>query len=498
MDDQETIPWQAPGVKSREVREKKATTAIFLGMVVISASILLGRSYAFLLPFLAFSIIMTLIWRNVPRPWILLVSMSAAVPVALSKYNLACNLIFALWFTLINPRYLFRLPKWIYLPSVLAMLGILLSSINWMSSDIARSFMRQLTFAYNLFLGPFLLLPTVYLKMRESRDHVSNLQGLLFCLIVPSTLILISAKLLGRVTNAWEASLHTQMLAEGFLMYQLGKVTVNFLRTEVGFILAALICASTAVTISQVRNLYRLIAGACLAANMFLLLVTGSFGSIFATLSGLASIFYIQFRTVSLTKVLASAAVICCMLGLTFVLLPPSIKDYLGKRYEHRVTDADTDRFVLWERAVDQLLQHPEGVGFTLAVGGKVKSFIHNDYLTYAVSYGFLGGTGYVFLVVGLLISFFRVQKSEINDPAALATYLAGLGVIVAFAVNSVTDHGNENRWYFNTIWSMIWYCYFCRRIPRPDSQESNYKDTFCINQTGKKITERHPWQEAH
>lgn len=253
------------------------------------------------------------------------------------------------------------------------------------------------------------------------------------------------------------------MLSEGFLQYQLGRVTVNFLRTEVGFPLAALICASSAVTLSPVRNLYRLIAGACLAANVFLLLVTGSFGSILASLCGLAAIFCIQVRTVSFTKVIGSAAVLCCMLGLTFVLLPPSVKDYLGKRYEHRVTDADTDRLTLWARAVDQLFRHPEGVGWTMSVsGGGQTSFIHNDYLTYAVSYGVTGGLAYVSLVTGLLISFFLVRKSALKDPAALAVYLAGLGVIVAVAVNSITDHMTENRCYFALIWSIVWYSYFC------------------------------------
>ena len=119
---------------------------------------------------------------------------------------------------------------------------------------------------------------------------------------------------------------------------------MNFLRTEVGFILAALICASTAVTVSQVKGLYRLLAGACLASNVFLLLATGSFGSIFACLCGLAAIFYTQFRNVSITKVLVSVAVVCCMLFLTYSLSPPSVKEYLGKRYEHRVVKADTDR----------------------------------------------------------------------------------------------------------------------------------------------------------
>ena len=406
-------PYNALTSDFREVRGRTSVIAFFLGMAIIAASILLGRSYAFFVSFLAFSILMTLLWRKAPRPWIFLVSISAATPIAVSRQQFACNLIFALWFAVFNIRYLFKLPKWIYVPAALAVLGIFTSSINWMSGDVVRSIMRQGAFAYNFFLAPFLLLPVVYLRMRESRDHAANLQGLLFCLIVPSTLILISAKLFGTVANAWEASLHVESLPEGFLQYQLGKVFVNFLRTEVGFILAALICASTAVTVSQVKGLYRLIAGACLASNVFLLLATGSFGSIFACLCGLAAIFYTQFRKVKVTKVLVSVAVIFCMLFLIYSLSPPSMKEYLGKRYEHRVVNADTDRLVLWARAMEHLLEHPEGVGLTLSVGDKVKTYIHNDYLTYAVSYGIIGGLAYASLVVGLLISFFRSAKES-------------------------------------------------------------------------------------
>jgi hypothetical protein len=449
----------------KEVRPKGHIVAFFLGMALIGACIPLGRSYVFFIFFLVFSIFMTLRWRNSPRPWIFLTSVSAAIPTLISRYELAGNLLFASWYLIFKPRYLFRLPTWIYLPSILAVLGVLTSSVNWATADIARTFMRQVTHAYNLFLAPFLLLPAVYLRMKESRDHSANLWGLLFCLILPTTLLLCSARLFGRVTNAWEASQHFRTLAEGFFMYQIGRVTVNFLRTEVGFILAALTCASAAVAASQVKGFYRLIAGACLAANVFLLLVTGSFGSIAGCLCGLAAIFYFLFRTVSSAKVVVSGAVICCVLGLTFVALPSNVKGYLGKRYEYRVTNADTDRLALWERALEQLSRHPEGVGFTMSiVGGTRRTFIHNEYLTYTVSYGIFGGLGYLLLVLGLLISFFRMPKGAIRDPATHALHLAGLGVLVAVSLNSMTDHMNENRWYFNIIWSMIWYCYACSR----------------------------------
>jgi hypothetical protein len=466
VNDSPDTPCNEPVSDFREVRGSTSVVAFFLGMVIIGSAIIIGRSYVFFVSFLAFSILMTLLWRKAPRPWIFLVSISAATPITISKQQFACNLIFALWFVVLNTRYLFRLPKWIYMPATLAVLGIFTSSINWVTDDVIRSIMRQGAFAYNFFLAPFLLLPAVYMCIRDSRNHAANLQGLLFCLIFPSTLILILTKLFGTVTNAWEASLHVSSLPEGFLQFQLGTVIVSFLRTEVGFILAALICASTAISVSQVKARYRFLAGACLTSNVFLLLATGSFGSIFACLCGLAAIFLMQCRKVSVTKALVSVIVICGILFLTYSLSPTGMKEYLGKRYEHRVTNADTDRVGLWERAIVQLLQHPEGIGLTLEVGDDVKSFIHNDYLVYAVSYGFIGGLAYVSLVAGLLIAFFRVKKGAM-DASTLAIYLAGIGVIVSMAINSLTDHMNSNRWYFNVIWSLIWYCYFisCAKV---------------------------------
>lgn len=464
MNDLSNTAYNAPTSGFREVRRGTSVIAFFLGMAIIAASIFLGRSYAFYISVVVFSVSITLLWRRAPRPWILLVSIVAATPIALFRQNVACNLIFAVWFIVFNMGYLFKLPKWIYVPVGLAIIGFLTSSINWLSDNITGSILRQSAYFFNFVLAPSILLPMIYFRMEKSRDNAANLQGLLFCLIVPSTLILISAKLFGTVANAWEASLHAESLSEGYLLYQLGKVAVSFKRTEVGFILAALICASTAIAVSRVKTLYKLLAGACLAPNTFLLLATGSFGSIFACLCGLAAIFYTQFRTISVTKVLVSVAAICCMLLMIYSLSPPSVKEYLEKRYEHRVVERDADRLVLWARAMDSFLKHPEGVGLTLTVGDEVKSNPHNDYIAYTVSYGVIGGLAYVSLVTGLLIYFFKSRKRGTKDNSALAITLAGQSVIVACAVNSMTDNICVSRWYFNVIWSVIWYSYFCGR----------------------------------
>ena len=426
----------APTTSFPEVRGRSPVVAFLLGMAIVASPVILGHSYAFFVGFLVFSILITWRWRRSALPWIFLVSISAATPIAVSREQFACNTIFALWFTaFFGRRYLSKLPKWIYLVLGLAVFGVLTSAMNWMSGDptrtILQQMMRQGALGFNFILGPFLLLPIVYLRMRGNGDSTSKLQGLLFCLILPSTLIFLAAKLRGIVINEWEASLHVESLSEGFLQYQLGKVAVNFARTEVGFIFAALICASAAITISRVKTLHRLLAGVCLVSNTYLLLITASIGSALACLCGLAAIFYAQARKGNVMRVAVSVIALACVLVLTYGLSPSNVKEYLGKRYEHRVTEANTDRLQLWERGAEQLLEHPEGIGFTLAAGDKVKTFVHNDYLAYFVSYGFFGGLAYTFLVVGILVSFFKRIKSVSREPAELSVYLAGLGVIV-------------------------------------------------------------------
>jgi hypothetical protein len=447
----------------RKLPARTLGVALFLGTAIIAASILLGRSYAFYVTVLAFALFITFLWRKNPLPWIFLVSIAAATPIPLFRQQFACNLIFAACFMLVGIWYLTRLPKWIYVLAGLIIIGFITSSVNWLSGNLVGSVMRQSAYFLNFGLAPLILVPMIYVRMKESRNYQANLLGLLYFLIIPSTLILLTAKLFGTQTNVWQASLHGASGAEGYIDYSLGKIIVDFSRTGVGFILAVLICASAAVTVLQVKLRERLIAGACLALNVYLLLASGSFGSMLAVLCGLTAMFYAQVRKVRITKVIASVAVVCCMLLFMYAISPSSTKEYLGKRFEHRVVNvADADRFTLWSRAVDYILEYPMGVGLTYMVGDKVKTHPHNEYLVYAVSYGALGGLAYPFLVVGLVISFFIRRKRVINDPAALAVYLAGLGVTVAVAVNSMTDNVGVNRWYFNIMWSLIWYCYFC------------------------------------
>jgi hypothetical protein len=52
-------------------------------------------------------------------------------------------------------------------------------------------------------------------------------------------------------------------------------------------------------------------------------------------------------------------------------------------------------------------------------------------------------------------------------DPSRFALALAGAGVTTVMLINSMSDHMTANRWYFNVIWSLIWYAFFASRAAK-------------------------------
>jgi hypothetical protein len=120
-----------------------------------------------------------------------------------------------------------------------------------------------------------------------------------------------------------------------------------------------------------------------------------------------------------------------------------------------------SDRAPIWKSSFAFLMDNPMGVGWSLPIEAKQLGFAsHNDYLAYALSYGFFCGLLYLFVPVWLLFSLSTV-KSNVFDPARLSVVLAGVGAVTGIFINSFSDHLAANRWYFNVVWSILWYAFF-------------------------------------
>lgn len=427
------------------------------GVAITVASVFIGDSYKVSGILVAVSFFVTVFGRHCQSPWVFMASHMAALP---SNWTAAApgNLIFAFWRALFDPRHIFALPRWLYGLAFLSLLGFSVSSVNWMGSNAILNLLQQLAHICNFLVGPIVLLPIIFRTMADEKSDDVKVNGLLYFLIVPSTLVLLSAYLLGSPVANINADPST-----GINLYRVANVSVNFTRTQVGFILSSLICASTAILISKVNLNCRFVALGCLTTNALLLLITGSVGSSLSGFAGIAVIVFSAGRRMNAFRLLTSVVSILALMVIVWSVAPAKVKTYVESRYEQRLGKRINagDRLDRWTSAAAYMSENPEGVGWSLSYGDRFKSYPHNDYLLYGICYGVLGGGVYAYLILRLLLHFFKKSKAAV-DPPVQAIALAGLGVVVVLLINSMSDHLVANKWYFNVIWSIIWYAFFC------------------------------------
>lgn len=432
-----------------------------LGILIICSSIFVANFYVVSSVLFVIAFFLSVFGKSLRFTRINLSSMMSANPVNITS-AIPCNIVFAPWIMLFDIGSLFLIPRWIFVVTLLALLSFTCSSINWLTGSGSSSIISQIGYMTSYLLGPLILMPIIYSRLSECKDSNLKLKGLLFYLIIPSTALLLLAHFFGQpIQNSYQDT----NFAMNTRMYKFGNMLFNFTRTHVGFILASLICASTAVAASKVKKLYRLLATACLAGNILLLLITGSVGSAIACILGLCAILLIILNRANILRALTSIFVIATVLGTIWFLAPQSVKKYTEDRYQERFEKKGRlnveDRFMLWGRATKYLIENPEGVGWSILVGDKVKSNPHNDYLLYAISYGLIAGIIYAYTVLRLGISFFKRSRHIYNDQNMQAITLSGLGVAIVIIINSIGDHLVANRWYFSVIWCILWYTYF-------------------------------------
>jgi hypothetical protein len=153
-------------------------------------------------------------------------------------------------------------------------------------------------------------------------------------------------------------------------------------------------------------------------------------------------------------------------LGLaSWFFLPAGVQKYAESRYEVRVSKSGSptdDRSWRWKKSFNYLMENPSGVGWSLYVE-PLGIYPHNDYLSYGIAYGILCGLVYFLDVSGLLFSFVSISMAPL-DPSRFALTLVGAGTLTVVLINSLSDHLTSNRWYFNVVWSLIWYAFFGSR----------------------------------
>jgi hypothetical protein len=463
--------------------------AFAAGMVVSLLSLAVADPYRMAAVGLLAGVVGTLVCRRNPLSWVVFVSVLAANP-ANATTPVALNLYAGAVFLLLAGRYGWaRIPvlvKWALLFGLLSVaISLLLSlrstpvvlsiyaedtalprvdMITWVNGLHMEGLFTQVTSLVNYLLGPFLLIPLIFSRIRQGRDPEWLVKGLVFGLILPTLVLILLARNVGRPTLAPDEA--GQVLVN-VSTFKLGNLDIRLIRTQVGIVLAALICASFALAISKIRVGLRVLATVCLAAAGYLLLVTGSVGSALASLAGMFMILFLGKRQFSVRRYFILLIAAVGLAAGTWTVLPQGVQQYVVSRYELRLGgggSATADRAWRWRKSLQYLGDHPTGVGWSLYLQA-IGTYPHNDYISYAIAYGVMGGLLYLLYPLGLLASF-ALFKGNPRDPAGFALALVGAGVTTVLLLNSLSDHLTANRWYFNVVWSVIWYAFFASREP--------------------------------
>lgn len=455
-------PLQGPPVSTRE--RAAATIAFATGMAFNVASLFIGNPYVVAVLAAILSGVAVVLWHRRRFAWVALGSALAANPVNLNA-SIACNVLVACAFLIVRGRHGRRPPVWLFAATALALLSVLASVPFWSGGHSPEVAFTQGAAVGNYVVAPLLLIPIFYAGIGEHADSGYLARGLLLWLVAPSVLMLALARTIG-VPVADPANLQFDYVLVA--VYRLANVDVTLTRTQVGIVLAAISCASFALFVAGAHAWLRWGAGACMATSLALLLLTGSVGSAIAMALGWLAILLVVGRRVRIVEYLVIGLLAAALLAVASRFLPAGVLDYASARYSERFSEGSgigaSDRAELWTRALGYALENPTGVGFSLFIE-PLGIYPHNDYLVYAIGFGWLCGVLYAFVVGRVWWSLVRVSMSGL-DAQRVAVAAAGLGVATVLIVNSFSDHLTANRWYFNVVWSMVWYCLFAASPP--------------------------------
>ncbi|HJV48211.1 MAG TPA: O-antigen ligase family protein [Geothrix sp.] len=460
------------------------------GMAVNLLSLGIASPYAMMAVGLLVALVAMFVWGDRPFSWVVFVAVCAGnpanygTPISLNLYSAT------IFFVLTKGGGWSALPKMLKLALFFVLLCMVVSVLASLSADLAvpsihttdvsrprpwmvtwsggasmETLASQAVSGINYALGPFLFIPLIFSRIKGNHTPELLVKGLLFGLVLPTVFLFMASRTFGQPV------MDSTSVTEGMLnvtAFRLGKIDIQMLRTQVGIPLAALICASFAVAISPLRRWTRLLAAGCLITAGYILLVTGSVGSTLASLAGITVILSLSVRHFSVKRYVVILLVGGGLALTTLAVLPENIQRYATSRYELRVgknSSSTADRAWRWKKAFNYLIENPSGVGWSIYVE-PLGTYPHNDYLTYGIAFGVVCGLVYLFYPSGLLLSFISFaffHKKPLNA-SRLALALAGAGVSTAVFINSMSDHLTANRWYFNVVWSLIWYCFFASR----------------------------------
>lgn len=235
---------------------------------------------------------------------------------------------------------------------------------------------------------------------------------------------------------------------------RVGKAFMNYNRTQVCIILAALVAGSFGLGLGLLRLIQFPIYAAA-AIGVFMVMQLASTGSAAAMAMGLTAgaLGYLAARRSAKHWVLAIGLSLIAATALTWAVF--STDNLLAKRIEMKMQAQQIDRIGHWTRSIDKIMSSPVGRGWTLEVEPRV--YCHNDFFVYFLSYGWPAGILYFTASMVLLATFARhMLQTDLSQRYRSTLLLAGGATLVVYIANSITDMLSANVAYYETVWAVI------------------------------------------
>lgn len=234
--------------------------------------------------------------------------------------------------------------------------------------------------------------------------------------------------------------------------YEVGNQTVTTIRTQIAFTLGEIVAFSVLLTIldrARIRRFFNYLL-AILALGL-LLWSGGRMGAISAIIGIFAAIF-MHFRNVK--KLSVHLIIICFSIVTVFVamakFLPETADKILNTRWSVLRDERDNGRLQRWKAGIDQLKISPLGSGLSNSTVEGI--YVHNEYIAMSISFGIIGGLGYLVL----FSCAFGCARREVKYPGDRGILGAvGVAIVVTLFVAQMTDHFSANR----TVYQIGWLC---------------------------------------
>ncbi len=233
---------------------------------------------------------------------------------------------------------------------------------------------------------------------------------------------------------------------------QIGQGYMNFNRTSVCIVLAALAVVNLALGIGRGRTSFALIFHGAAIASVALLMRLASTGSAFAMVCGMAVIAfgYLALRPTA-GRVISTVLLFSVVGGALFWAVFRT-ENRLAERIALKVGEGRIDRWPLWVEGITYTLQTPIGTGWTDRT-----TAAHSDWLLYFVNYGWLSGLGYF---LGSAWLFWQLARQVLGEarsrPETRTLVLVALASLTVYGVNSILDMLSANLTYYNIVWACI------------------------------------------